>query len=257
MDPDNTQPAQPVIPVRPEPIPPAPVPVESVPIQTPVPPVQPATVQSTPPASTPSKSKLPLILGLIILLVVSAGILLAKSGGIPRLVAKPTPTPVPTQIPTPTPTVDPTSDWKTYTNTKYNYSIKYPVEWFIYDKGTYWPSEKIYKNKQEIVFVSPQQREDLTPGGFSLMNSLLIRGDLGAFIESDIDKNIYKTEQTTLGVLPVTKVVSIAQPAMGGLETHYNFSYKGKNYEIAFPNDDLSGTHNPVFDQILSTFRFD
>jgi len=43
----------------------------------------------------------------------------------------------PTEGPTPeiaTPTPDPIVDWKTYTNTKYGYSIKYPQEWFIEEK---------------------------------------------------------------------------------------------------------------------------
>jgi len=47
------------------------------------------------------------------------------------------PTPIvsqPTQILTPTPTqplTDPTIGWKTYTNTEYGYSAKYPQEWDI------------------------------------------------------------------------------------------------------------------------------
>lgn len=36
------------------------------------------------------------------------------------------PTPVITATPGPTPTPDPTANWKTYTNTKYGFSIKYP-----------------------------------------------------------------------------------------------------------------------------------
>lgn len=35
----------------------------------------------------------------------------------------------PTPSPTPTITTDPTANWKTYTNTKYNFSIKYPSSW--------------------------------------------------------------------------------------------------------------------------------
>lgn len=39
------------------------------------------------------------------------------------------PTPTPVVVVTPTP--DSTTDWKTYTNTKYGYSIKYLKEWFL------------------------------------------------------------------------------------------------------------------------------
>jgi hypothetical protein len=59
----------------------------------------------------------------------------AQPTPIPRAIATPTPVAVviPTQAvmvtPTPmlTPTFDPTTNWKTYTNTKYGYSIKYPL----------------------------------------------------------------------------------------------------------------------------------
>ena len=43
----------------------------------------------------------------------------------PELGEGPTPTPVAVA----TPTLDPTANWKTYTNEKYGYSIKYPAEW--------------------------------------------------------------------------------------------------------------------------------
>ena len=35
------------------------------------------------------------------------------------------------QTPVPTPTPDPTADWKTYTNTKYAFSIQYPNNWIV------------------------------------------------------------------------------------------------------------------------------
>ena len=56
-----------------------------------------------------------------------------------------TPTPTPTAVPTPTIATNSgtlvatdTATWKTYTNTKYNFSIKYPVSWINqeYSDGT-------------------------------------------------------------------------------------------------------------------------
>lgn len=40
-------------------------------------------------------------------------------------------TPTTAILPTPTPTPDETADWKTYTNSKYGFSFKYPQEWNI------------------------------------------------------------------------------------------------------------------------------
>jgi len=45
----------------------------------------------------------------------------------PTTVAQPTPKPTLT----PTPTQDPTTTWKTYTNTKYKYTLKYPQTWYV------------------------------------------------------------------------------------------------------------------------------
>lgn len=44
--------------------------------------------------------------------------------------------PTPTSMVVATPTPDPTADWKTYTNTKYGYSIKYPEDWVMLEAAT-------------------------------------------------------------------------------------------------------------------------
>ncbi|HUS59959.1 MAG TPA: PsbP-related protein [Nevskiaceae bacterium] len=44
---------------------------------------------------------------------------------------QPGPQPTPTPVVEATPTPDPTANWKTYTNTKYGYSIKYPEDWSV------------------------------------------------------------------------------------------------------------------------------
>lgn len=44
---------------------------------------------------------------------------------------QPTPQPTPTPIATPTPA--PTADWKTYTNTEYGYSVRYPNDWQTFE----------------------------------------------------------------------------------------------------------------------------
>ena len=41
-----------------------------------------------------------------------------------------------TQLPQPSPTPDPTANWKTYSNTKYDFSFKYPSEWEIDDSSS-------------------------------------------------------------------------------------------------------------------------
>jgi hypothetical protein len=59
---------------------------------------------------------------------------------IPPPTATTTPLPAtPTKPPMPTPTPDPTIGWKTYTNTQYGYTIKYPPDWQATDRGALEP----------------------------------------------------------------------------------------------------------------------
>lgn len=44
--------------------------------------------------------------------------------------------PTTAKTPTSVPTVDPTADWKTYNNSKYNYTVQYPDDWSVVDVHT-------------------------------------------------------------------------------------------------------------------------
>jgi len=88
--------------------------------------VQPETTPVQPIPSSP-KSKLPLILAVIILLgiVGGVGVFFGRSFSGSKSPA----TIQPTISPTPIPTLDPTANWKTYNNQKYGFSFKYPSTW--------------------------------------------------------------------------------------------------------------------------------
>ena len=61
--------------------------------------------------------------GIVVLIFgVAIGLMIGK-----YIYTKPTPTPIISASPTSTPIADPTANWKTYTNTKFGYSIKYPL----------------------------------------------------------------------------------------------------------------------------------
>lgn len=135
---------------------------QNPPLNEPVPPVQPAEppAQTIPPIQPPlpppqSRSFLskPLIILLIVFVLFAifyAGMYFKLNSMITNIITPPklTPTSV-AQIPTPTP--DPTTNWKTYTNTKYSLSFKYPSTWFFKDAagiapGTYLASIAFFKN---------------------------------------------------------------------------------------------------------------
>lgn len=108
-------------------------------INEPIP--QPVAANPQSPVPSPKTSKIPLILGLILIILVIgiSALWLGKSSGGQNL-AQPTPTlvpailePTPTEMVLPTtivstPTPDPTAGWKTYTNTKFGFSVSYPPE---------------------------------------------------------------------------------------------------------------------------------
>jgi hypothetical protein len=232
-------------------------------------------VQSSPEVITPQPKQnylKTIIFSILVIITLSLIIyLIFQNQKLQKQVLNPPVSPtVQVQSPTSTPTLtstpqtvssisippDETAGWKTYVNTKYNYSVKYPSNWFLYDKGLYWPNEKIYKNEKEIVFISPKQKEDLLPGGFSITDEFLIQGNLGAFIESDILLDRYKVEKASINNILTTKVTTATMPDYGGFATTYYFEVNNINYIIAFPNQNLNGAHSPIFDQILSTFKF-
>jgi len=72
----------------------------------------------------PKKSNPPKIILFVILGLLVAGGLVYAGMNIGK---KQTPTVVVPPVIEPTPTPDPTADWKTYTNSEYGYSIKYPT----------------------------------------------------------------------------------------------------------------------------------
>lgn len=97
------------------------------PAQTP--PSQPLTPEVVSPKKSFFSGKLLLLLiAILILILAGGGTYLALA-----LKSKPQPAPIVSKITptsTPTPTPDPTASWKTYTNTKYGYSLKYPPSIF-------------------------------------------------------------------------------------------------------------------------------
>jgi hypothetical protein len=80
---------------------------------------------------TPVKSNSPLLMVFIVIILLfalgAAGYFAYQNWQLKQQISQVQPTPTP-QI-TPTTTPDPTADWKTYTNSVYSYSFKYPNDW--------------------------------------------------------------------------------------------------------------------------------
>jgi len=118
------QPIQP-----PSPVPEVP-PVVSPPPVSPVTPIEP----NSPMHETPKKGS-PLLVIAIVLAVFAVLAVVAYVFGTKLLSPQPTPIPKPIAAITPSPTPDVTANWKTYTNTQYNFSFKYPEYVILEDKS--------------------------------------------------------------------------------------------------------------------------
>lgn len=139
---------------------------------------------------------------------------------------------------------DETVNWKTYTDNKYYFSLKYPPEWKI--KGETNPETGQYT----IVF----QRTPIVPDSLTI---ILVKENWSV----DQEVNSHNQKQS---VGPSSEILKIEDTKVGGLEAK-KFTYstamgttpeetttsKGTTVYsfISFPND-------TVFDQILSTFKF-
>ncbi|HSX40096.1 MAG TPA: hypothetical protein VLF68_00635 [Candidatus Saccharimonadales bacterium] len=106
-------------------------PVQNLP-QTPVP-----SANQTPPAPHFPKT---LLIGVVvfILVILGAGAFVLQSKNNKQQIAQLTP--APTKPITPPSTPDPTANWKTYTNTMYGYTLKYPNTWEAWN-GLYYPAQ--------------------------------------------------------------------------------------------------------------------
>ena len=112
---------------------------DTQPTTTPIPQQPSAVSPSVQESAQGKKSNKWLIIGIVIFALVAigtAGIFAYQNYQLKKQVKKPSPGPevIPTKTLQPMPTIptDPTSKWKIYENTKYNFSLKYPGEFWIH-----------------------------------------------------------------------------------------------------------------------------
>lgn len=147
------------------------------------------------------------------------------------------------------PTPDPTASWQTYTNVQYGFQMKYPNDWAVKDNLLQKPAS--VNSNLEISNSSLQENPRFTlfinPAGFGL----------------PIPDKVYELSPIGNGKLEILNKQEIAptKEGMSNVDGHmiinsksfnigsnsyifiFNFVQKGKDYE-------------PIFNQILSTFKF-
>ncbi|OGY28895.1 MAG: hypothetical protein A3F35_02095 [Candidatus Woykebacteria bacterium RIFCSPHIGHO2_12_FULL_45_10] len=218
----------------------------------------------TPQPPTPTSSVKSGLNWLQILIGVVVGALLIGGGFLIYNAYQAKPKEVSTQTPltntvtkaTTSATKDETAGWKTYSNSKLGFSIKYPTGWYYNDAAKF-----------------STQNCELGPG-IDENTVLLDRKDLkcqgvGHFGLWPAEFVVY-VSATKLDPIPGEEWVNTT---IDGKQAIKNFksaasegprctctiilvSYQGKDYRIEFSNKDLLGNYDSIYDTILSTFKF-
>lgn len=200
----------------------------------------PAAVSPQPPVFPRKSNKIPLILGLIILVILVGlgGIWLGRYVMNPQVIPEPTSIPLPTIEISPTliPTVPPdlTVSWKTYTNNFANFSLKYP------DTLTY--TEKSFSDKEkQVVFKGVEG--SLT---INMATSDYSPGWGGGCDEKDKKKITFIGNQVE---------VCLNDNGMHELYTSHPSGNWNLNISATFLGSSPAKSQE-LFNQILSTFKF-
>jgi hypothetical protein len=232
------------------------------------PPVQPlpqtSTSAPTPPPTNWSNVLLFTILGLIVVAgSVFAGIQIGKTQTPIQqpVAAQPTilptqaiasPTVIPTQIITPTalltatPAIDPTANWKTYTNTKYNYSFKIPTNWTNYSMNDF--SSQQFTNTEELLYLGPKNT-DIKPPQVMQISTYKI----SAYTEQEV----YPPANCTVTSLKVgLDQTQATRKICKGMESNGYTTVKTSQYVFIIDELKDSEANHELFTRIISTFKF-
>lgn len=167
--------------------------------------------------------------------------------------------------PTPSPLPDPTANWKTYINSKYNYSVKYPNNWTAKSTEPGPPDLQLNSTARGLVLY-PSKFESSAQAQNSV--SLMIEGPENVVYPTyekwvnDVGKNVYfkvtNTEEKQFAEKSA-KVVSGEYDGYGfpaKIISIYFGSTDGKSYYNVSVVDNKNDSDLSTINQILSTFTF-
>lgn len=208
-------------------------------------PTSPST-ESTPVSDTKPPKKFPIIfilLGVIVLALVGGayylGVHQTRSSSVAQNSAQPTPT-----VSQPTPTSDPTTAWSVYTSQKNHFEFKFPPTWNVEEKNG---TTLIVDSKNNLI-------------------SMFYPDDVKSSIYTENycnNSQRYLAEKSTINIsgLPATKCIlkyAIEKSLIGE-----NIKGKTSSVSVTVKHQEnifilllVDFENEPIFDQILSTFKF-
>jgi hypothetical protein len=169
-------------------------------------------------------------------------------------------------LPSPTPmaTADPTTNWKTYTNSKYNYSLKYPDSWSITEIFAGSEIGKPASSMSTSIAISPSDK--LSVPRFQLeiddpSANLSISQTYDLWFKNLKENQYYVIDkQLTLNInniqMDSLEGFSTDQSGIKVLNKAYFFNSSANKYFDILTTVDSNSTNSAIIDQILSTFKF-
>lgn len=156
--------------------------------------------------------------------------------------------------PSPIPTIDPTADWKTYINTKLDYSFKYPPTLLEIDGSLYTAYPTGMPSSTAVMVINNTKKELYSKRFIDLNASVGTKKELQ---EKEVQTLI---EKFSLDSKMAIKIKSERIGQQGGLPSgNFILIDLGDNILSIFQSDRMSQDlkkYNVTLDQILSTFQF-
>lgn len=189
----------------------------------------------------------------------------------PRIYPTPSPSlplPASTLAPAPNQTIDENANWKTYTNSKYGYSIKYPGNWYAYREFDAGPTGIA---EIEIANEMLNDQEPPREGYLSVLITIYPYGfkmpmgkGIQEYLSADTDlvyflriENGLWPEQAFKTVHKETKIIA-GREAIRFVGGNFNTPWMTNSAKGVFSFDFIGGSNSEtaIADKILSTFKF-
>ncbi|PJE68920.1 hypothetical protein COU96_02585 [Candidatus Shapirobacteria bacterium CG10_big_fil_rev_8_21_14_0_10_38_14] len=242
---------------------------------------------NTPPAAEVPASQKPvtskpivswLLVSLVVLLIGTTGVFAYKYFRLKRQIdnKQPVPSVPPTKVtttgpspaPSPLPTADPTTNWKTYSNSRFGYSFKYPETWEP-NRGPGNISDEELSSQRDVDFYDPSLPGEDPGTGFTVkVNELNATGaskdcssleDCFTKTFSWLDKGIITDKQNVsfLGEQAITFTYQRKTALYSQTWKYLYFLHKNNAYNIHISTESSrEGVIFDIFDMILSTFKY-
>jgi hypothetical protein len=155
------------------------------------------------------------------------------------------------------------ANWKTYTNKKYRFEIKYPDDYF-----------KLAESSSDGLYLAPFQGEGGTGPKFLKAEDVWVnivatvlqdsRSSIDDYLNSSSQKSFYQDSTKSVVVIngEMGSKITYDYPAVAGNATTFNveglFLKDGNLHKITMSswNKNTLESKKTIFDQILSTFKF-